>query len=154
MARTVVRLAPYGPASRAVLADAIAEVKHSDPLAPVTVAVPSNYAGLALRRALAASPLPGSSQPGLVNVRFMVLARVIELVGAPRMAGRGQSPLAAPYRAEAVRAAVEQNPGPSPTSRCSGRPSAASSRRSATFRALPTPHSMRWPGSITAPPTS
>ena len=112
MARTVVRLAPYGPASRAVLADAIAEVKHSDPLAPVTVAVPSNYAGLALRRALAASPLPGSSQPGLVNVRFMVLARVIELVGAPRMAGRGQSPLAAPYRAEAVRAAVEQNPGP------------------------------------------
>ena len=112
MARTAVRLAPYGPPSRAALTAVIADAKHNDPLAPVTVVVPSNYAGLALRRALAVSTLPGSSQPGLVNVRFMVLARVIELVGAPRLAARGRRPLTAPYRAEAVRAAVEANPGP------------------------------------------
>ena len=112
MARTAVRLAPYGPPSRAALTAVIAEAKHNDPLAPVTVVVPNNYAGLALRRALAVSTLPGSSQPGLVNVRFMVLARVIELVGAPRLATRGRRPLTAPYRAEAVRAAVAANPGP------------------------------------------
>ena len=112
MARTAVRLVPYGPPARAALTEVIAGAKHNDPLAPVTVVVPSNYAGLALRRALAVSTLPGSSQPGLVNVRFMVLARVIELVGAPRLAARGRRPLTAPYRAEAVRAAVEANPGP------------------------------------------
>ena len=112
MARTAVRLAPYGPTSRAALTEVIAEAKHNNPLAPVTVVVPSDYAGLALRRAVAASPLPSSSQPGLVNVRFMVLGRVLELVGAPRLAARGRSPLTVPYRAEAVRTAVEANPGP------------------------------------------
>ncbi len=112
MARTAVRLAPYGPPSRAALTALIAEAKRNDPLAPVTVVVPSNYAGLAQRRALAVSTFPGSSQPGLVNVRFMVLARVIELIGASQLAARGRRPLTAPFRAEAVRAVVEANPGP------------------------------------------
>ncbi|MEZ4552634.1 MAG: PD-(D/E)XK nuclease family protein [Dehalococcoidia bacterium] len=103
--------APYGAASRSALREFLAAAKAEDPLAPVTVAVPSNYAGLALRRALAAEGLQEGA-PGLLNVRFMVLARVAELLGAPPLAARGLRPLTPGYRIEAVRAAMEGTPGP------------------------------------------
>ncbi len=112
MAGASVHLVPYGPPARETLREALAEAKQDDPLAPVTVAVPSNYAGLSLRRALAREGLPGARRPGLINVRFMVLARVSELIGAPGLAAAGRRRLIAPYRIEAVRAVVEANPGP------------------------------------------
>lgn len=106
-----VRTVTYGPAARAALREVLAMAKAGDPLAPVTVVVPSNYAGLSLRRWLAADGVDDQGR-GLLNVRFLVLARVIELLGAPVLAASGRRPLASPFRIEAVRAAVEADPGP------------------------------------------
>jgi RecB family exonuclease len=102
---STIHLVPFGrPATRA-LQRAIAAAKGDDPLQPVTVAVPSNYAGLSLRRTLGASP------GGLVNVRFIVLARVAELLGSPVLASAGKRPLTSAVRAEAARAALAAEPG-------------------------------------------
>ena len=71
----------------------------------MTVAVPSPYAGLALRRELA-------RRRGLVNVRFMALARIAELVGAPVLAAVDRVPLSSVRRVEAVHAVLRAAPGP------------------------------------------
>ncbi|MEX2159219.1 MAG: PD-(D/E)XK nuclease family protein [Dehalococcoidia bacterium] len=99
------RLVPYGARAIEALREAVASAKGGDALAPVTVAVPSNYAGLSLRRKLALEP------GGVVNVRFLVLARAGELLGAPSLAARDLRPLTASVRAEAVRAALAEDPG-------------------------------------------
>lgn len=96
---------PHGPAARAALFEAIGRIQGTDPLAPVTVAVPSPLAGLALRRGLGAST-------GFVNVHFTALARVAELLGAPGLAAAGRRPLAGPLRAEAVHSVLAAAPGP------------------------------------------
>lgn len=98
-------LVPYGLPAIDALRHAIALTKGADALQPVTVAVPSNYAGLSLRRIL------GSADRGLVNVRFMVLSRVAELLGSPALAAQGKRPLTGPVRAEAVRTVVSATPG-------------------------------------------
>ncbi|MFA5882974.1 MAG: PD-(D/E)XK nuclease family protein [Acidimicrobiia bacterium] len=97
---------PHGAAAREALWDCIAEVRGGDPLAPVTVAVPTTYAGLSLRRD--AGRRPG----GLVNVRFLSLNRVAELLGAPFLAAPGRVPLTATRRAGAIRAALHRVGGP------------------------------------------
>src|SRR5947208_7715753 len=94
-----VQLVEHGPPAREALREAVRAAKGMDPLAPVTVAVPSTYAGLALRRALA-------TPDGLVNVRFLALARLAELLGAPALAAQRRRPLTRPLRAEAVRAVL------------------------------------------------
>jgi hypothetical protein len=101
----LLHVCPHGEPARAALWQTIDAVKGPDALTPVTVAVPSPYAGLTLRRGLAARPDRG----GLVNVRFLPLARVAELLGAPALAE--SCPLTAPVRAEAVRAALGTDPG-------------------------------------------
>jgi phage shock protein A len=102
---STLRLVPFGPPATSALQQAIAAAKGGDPLQPVTVAVPSNYAGLSLRRRL------GASEGGLVNVGFIVLSRVAELLGSPALASAGKRPLTSPVRAEAVRAALAAEPG-------------------------------------------
>jgi RecB family exonuclease len=91
---------PHGRAAREALWEIVASLRGGNPLAPVTVAVPSTYAGLSLRRE--AGRRPG----GLVNLRFLSLNRVAELLGAPVLATPGRVPLTATRRAGAIRAAL------------------------------------------------
>ena len=51
----------------------VADFKGGDPLAPVSVVVPSTYAGLDLRHDLGCL--------GSTNVHFLVLSRLAELLG-------------------------------------------------------------------------
>ncbi|MGH9032643.1 MAG: hypothetical protein ACRDZV_11000, partial [Acidimicrobiia bacterium] len=101
----LLQVCPHGAPARAALWEAIDAVKEADAMTPVTVVPPSAFAGLALRRALARRRPRG----GLVNVRFLPLARLAELLGTPALAA--VPPLAAPLRAEAVRAVVTDEPG-------------------------------------------
>jgi hypothetical protein len=76
----------------------IAFYQREDRLAPVTVIVPNHYVGLWLRRELA--------QTGYANVRFDVLARLGERIGAGLLAKRGLSPLTSVAEDAAIRCAI------------------------------------------------
>ena len=69
----VVRVA-YGEPAVQLLADRVRVAKAGDPLAPVTVVVPSNYAAVAIRRELA-------RRGGTIGSHFLTLYRVAERLG-------------------------------------------------------------------------
>jgi RecB family exonuclease len=102
-------LTSFGQPARSALEALVAEAKGDDPLAPVSVAVPSSYAGLSLRRHDAR--FARNRAPGLVNVRFLALNRVAELLGAPFLAEPDRVPLTAEARLEAARVALAEEPG-------------------------------------------
>ena len=97
--------APAGPPALDLLRQVVAARQAVDPLAPVSVIVPSNYSALSLRRLLA------SGAAGVVNVSFLVLARLAELLGGPVLARSGRRPLSPAVLAHAVRRAVAADPG-------------------------------------------
>lgn len=99
-----VRVVSYGPEATDALRAAIVAAKGGDALAPVTVAVPLNYAGLSLRAVL-------SNVAPVANTRFLVFSRVAELLGAPLLAEAGCAPLTPWIRSEAIRAALREQPG-------------------------------------------
>jgi ATP-dependent helicase/nuclease subunit B len=104
---------PYGqPAARALL-DAVVAGKHGDPLAPVTVVVPTNYVGVAARRLLAGGTLGRVTDrgEGVAGVTFVTAYRLAELLGAPRLAGAHRRPVSTPVLAAAVRAVLTDAPG-------------------------------------------
>ena len=80
------------------------ELKAGDPLGPVTVVVPSTYVALSLRQEIARS--------GMANVRFVVLARLAELLGAPALSAEGRRPMTHLLEASGVRAVAAQAEGP------------------------------------------
>ena len=95
---------PYGPPALDRLAALVGEAQGADRLAPVTVVVPTNYVGVATRRALA-------RRDGLAGVSFLTVYRLAELLGAARLAGAGRRPVSTPVVAGAVRQALRQVPG-------------------------------------------
>jgi ATP-dependent helicase/nuclease subunit B len=97
----------------AALRRAVAEAKGGDPLAPVTVVVPSNGVGVAARRQLASGthePLGGRGT-GLAAVTFLTVYRLAELLAAPVLAGAGRRPVSTPVIAAALRQALAEDPG-------------------------------------------
>ena len=96
-------LYPAGPDAFRDLDDALIQIKHGDPLAPVTVVGPYVYANLSLRHRLGRS--------GFANVRFMVLPRLAELLGAPSLASQGRSPLTPILEGALVRFAASESSG-------------------------------------------
>ena len=96
---------PYGRAASEALRGEIARAKRETPLAPVTVVVPGNSVGVAVRRLLASGELgPVSSVgSGLIGVNFLTASRLAELLAASRLAARKRRPVSAPVVAAAVR---------------------------------------------------
>ncbi|ABS05866.1 PD-(D/E)XK nuclease family protein [Kineococcus radiotolerans] len=80
----------------------IAEAQRDDPLAPVDVVVPTSFAGVTLRRAVAAGG-------GLANVRFPSLPQLAERLSARHLAvgaEEARTVLTSTARSIAVRAAI------------------------------------------------
>ena len=78
-------------------------LQEEDPLAPVTVVVPSWYAGFSLRHELGRS--------GLANVRFVTSYRLADLLGAPSRDRQKRRPLTAIIENASIRAVLEDVPG-------------------------------------------
>jgi len=97
----------YGRPAGEALADAVAAAKRNGPLAPVTVVVPSNFAGLTARRLLGSGAL---GLPGVANVSFVTPFRLAELLAADQMLET--RPLTNPVLGAAVRLALAHEPGP------------------------------------------
>jgi RecB family exonuclease len=107
---TRVLVRPYGRAASQALADAIAMAKQGRALAPVTVVVPSNFAGLAARRLLGSGAVvaAGTSGSGIANVNFLTPFRLAQLLAVGQL--RGQRPLTNPVLAAAVRRTLAEEP--------------------------------------------
>lgn len=103
----------YGRPAAEELRALIAEAKGHEPLAPVTVVVPSNYVGVAARRLLASGALgPACARGvGLAAVTFVTPYRLAELLGAPVLAAAGRRPVSTPVIAAALRASLAERPG-------------------------------------------
>jgi ATP-dependent helicase/nuclease subunit B len=103
----------YGRPAATALQDAIANVKGNQPLAPVTVVVPSNHVGVATRRLLACGVLGPVCDRGvgIAAVTFVTPYRLAELLGAPSLAGSGRRPVSTPVIAAALRMALADDAG-------------------------------------------
>ncbi len=88
----------------AELARAIGAAKGHDPLAPVTVVVPTNTCGVMARRAL------GRAR-GIVGVDMVTLNRLAELIAGPTLAASGRSPMSSSLVELAIAQVLEAQPG-------------------------------------------
>ena len=105
--------AAYGRPALDALRAAIAAAKGGDPLAPVTVVVPTNHVGVTARRRLASGGLGVVTDRGVgvAAVSFLTAYRLAELLGAPALAARGRRPSSPPVLAAALRRALSESPG-------------------------------------------
>jgi ATP-dependent helicase/nuclease subunit B len=104
---------PYGREASEVLRAEIARVKASEPIAPVTVVVPTNSVGVAARRLLASGELGQviPDRPGLIGVTFLTVFRLAELLAAARLAASGRRPVSTPVVAAAIRPVLASESG-------------------------------------------
>ncbi|MDP1821275.1 MAG: PD-(D/E)XK nuclease family protein [Acidimicrobiales bacterium] len=105
--------AEHGRDAAVALRDAVVAAKAGEPLAPVTVVVPSNHVGVASRRLLASGalgPVTGSGA-GIAAITFVTTFRLAELLGAPILAAAGKRPVSTPVLAAALRAELAADPG-------------------------------------------
>lgn len=100
----------YGAAAYAALREVVAAAKGDDPLAPVTLVVPTNLCGVMARRALARGYRDG--RPGVAGLSVTTLPRLAERLAAPDLSGAGRRPLTTPVLGAAWRRALAADPGP------------------------------------------
>jgi hypothetical protein len=98
-------LVPYGEPATARLGQLVAEARAGDPLAPVTVVVPSAVAGATLRRRLAIA------SGGLANVTFQSLPQLADALAAPHLAELGRPGVPPTVARAHVRAALATDAG-------------------------------------------
>ena len=97
------RLSRLTPTDADELLAFVRQIQQDDPLYPVTVVAPSNYAHLSLRHRLGLS--------GFANVRFMVFPRLAELLGALLLSAQGRRPLASVVSSALAREVASQAAG-------------------------------------------
>ena len=91
----------FSPAMTEALWQLVKDAKHTDILAPVTVIGPTQYANLTLRQEL--------GRNGFVNVRFIVMGHLSELLGAAELAREGRSPLTRVIETMSIRQVLDQH---------------------------------------------
>ena len=135
MTAPIVYLERFGRPARRRLGRLVAEAKAANPLAPVTVVTPNQYAGISLRRTLAngggddgggnggaphgggndgSTHNGGGAGRGLLNVRFMAAARLAEFLGGPTLAAAGKRPLTPLVELAMIRAVADEMKGELP----------------------------------------
>ena len=102
-ANEILRISQLTPSDSDELLHFIRSVQGDDPMRPVTVVGPSNYAHLSLRHRLGRS--------GIANVQFMVFGRLAELLGAPSLSAQGKRPLTQVVGSALVRQVAAQATG-------------------------------------------
>ena len=100
----------YGRPATAALVAAIGGAQAGDPLAPVTVIVPSNFVGLSVRRLVGSDALRSGERAGLANVSFVTPFQLAEHVAADLLLET--RPITNPVLGAAVRRTLEEEPGP------------------------------------------
>lgn len=113
MSPPVLHTAPYGRPAALLLRERIVAAKGEDPLRPVTIVVPTNYVGVSTRRMLASGELGAITTrgTGIAGIALLMVHRLAELLGAPRLAARGRRPVSTPLIAAAVRQTLAVAPG-------------------------------------------
>lgn len=101
--------AAYGRPAYDSLRAAVSAAKAGDPLAPVTLVMPTDLSGVIARRALARGF--DDNHDGVAALTVLTVARLAELVGAPSLVATGRRPLASPVLAAAWRQVVADDPG-------------------------------------------
>ncbi|KAA0234241.1 MAG: ATP-dependent helicase/deoxyribonuclease subunit B [Acidimicrobiales bacterium] len=114
--RLDVKPVAFGRPAGLALAEWLAATKGDDPLAPATVVVPSNFAGLSMRRLLASGVLDqpqarAGGARGIANVSFDTLYGVAARLGAPALARRGLKPLTNPVLGATIRRVLAGDKG-------------------------------------------
>jgi len=99
----------YGRPALEALRAAVAQVKRDDPMAPVTVLVPNNIAGIVARRFLARGL--GDEGNGIAGIYFSTLPRLAEQLAAPALTAAGRRPATRPVTAAAIRRRLDADPG-------------------------------------------
>jgi RecB family exonuclease len=91
----------YGLPACETLREQVAWAKRGDPMAPVTLLVASDMAGVQGRRMLAHGLVPGRS--GVAGLWVLTLDRLAELLAAPALVAAGRRPVTTPVLAGAWR---------------------------------------------------
>ncbi len=94
----------YGLAAHDALARAVAAAKAGDPLAAVTVVVPTNPMAVAARRGLA-------RRHAAAVVAFVTPYRLADMLASARLAAGGKRPVSTPVLAGLVRSVLSDEPG-------------------------------------------
>jgi ATP-dependent helicase/nuclease subunit B len=94
----------HGAAALDALADAVRAAKGGDPLAAVTVIVPTNTAGVMARRAL-------GRRGGATALDVLTVYRLAELLGSPSLLDEGRKPVSTPVVDLAVKKVLRTSPG-------------------------------------------
>src|SRR5690554_2736259 len=98
----------YGARAYTALRECVSELKRNDPLAPVTVVVPTQLTGLTVRRALAHGV---AGHAGVAGLSITTVDGLAERIATPALVGSGRRPAVGPVLAAAWRRALADDAG-------------------------------------------